>query len=195
MENLEILYSNRLSKFNDELKTILSKNRMVSAVRLILFLSAIAISVFISKYGIYPIFSVIFLALIPFLILVKVNVSLGRKIKHLKALIEINKNEIEALNGNISVFRNGKEYIDYDHFFSYDLDIFGEGSIYQSINRTCTKGGADSLSDAIKNPYTDKTKIILKQQAVNEISTHVNWRQDFQATGNTVLEIDEEQGN
>ncbi len=193
MENLRDLYNKRLTEFKNELKAVLRKNRMVSAVRLIIFLSAIAISIFVSRFGVYQVFTVIILALIPFLVLVKINVKLGKTINHLKALIEINKNELDGLKGNISVFRSGKEYINYDHSFTYDLDIFGEGSLYQSLNRTCTKGGADSLSDALKNPYTDKTKILLKQQAINEISAEVNWRQDFQATGITVLEIEEEQ--
>jgi len=193
MENLTDLYNSRLNKFGDELKAVLSKNRLVSAVRLILFLSAIAISVFVSKYGVYYILTTVFLTIIPFLVLVKINVKLGKTINHLKALIEINKNELEGLKGNISVFRNGKEYVNYDHSFSYDLDIFGEGSIYQSLNRTCTRGGADVLADSLKNPVQDKTQILLKQQAISELLEQQSWRQNFQATGNTVLENDEEQ--
>ncbi|MEN8118737.1 MAG: hypothetical protein ABFS35_00220 [Bacteroidota bacterium] len=195
MEKLNELYNERALKFAYDLKELKRKNRMVSAIRLILFLSAIAISIFISDYGIYSIMATFFIALIPFLILVKINVRYEKEINHLKALYEINKNEIEGLKGNISVFRNGKEYINYDHTFSYDLDIFGEGSIYQSINRSCTKGGADVLAESFKNPLQDKSKIFLKQQAIKELSEQLNWRQDFQATGNTVLESDEEQGS
>lgn len=195
MEELKDLYNSRLTEFSNELKAFSGKNRMVSAVRLILFIVSIAISIFISEYGIYPVIATIFFALIPFLILVKINVRYERKMNHLKALIEINKNEIEGLKGNIFVFRDGKEYINYDHPFSYDLDIFGESSIYQSINRTCTKGGADVLADSLKNPYRDKTKILLKQQAIKELSKRTDWRQDFQATGNTVLESEEEQSS
>jgi len=193
MEKLINLYNSRLNTYNNQLKKLLSKNRVVSAIRLILFLSTFAISIFIGRFGIYPVMSTIFLALIPFLVLVKINVGYGKKIKHLKALIEINKNEIEALKGNISVFRNGKEYVNYEHCFSYDLDIFGEGSIYQSLNRSCTKGGADVLANSLKDPLQEKNKILLKQQAIKELSGQIDLRQNFQATGNTVLESDEEQ--
>jgi len=195
MEELKDLYNRRLNEFSDNLKTLSAKNRMVSAVRLILFLAAIAISIFISEYGIYPVLATIFLALIPFLILVKINVQYEREINYLKALIEINQNEIEGLNGNISVFRNGKEYVNYDHVFSYDLDIFGEGSVYQSLNRSCTKGGADVLAESLKNHLQDKSKILLKQQATKELSGQLDWRQDFQATGNMVLESGEEENS
>ncbi len=195
MDELKILYSKRLTEFSNELKTLSGKNRMVSAARLIIFLSTITISYFISDFGIYPVIYTISLAFIPFLILIKINVWLSKKINHLKALIEINKNELEGLNGNTTVFKSGKEYINYDHAFSYDLDIFGEGSIYQSINRTCTKGGADALADAFKNPLLDKNQILLKQQAVNELLGQTDWRQNFQATGNTVLENEEEQSS
>lgn len=195
MEKLKDLYNRRLNEFSDNLKTLSGKNRMVSAVRLIIFLSALAISIFISGYGIFPVTITVTLALIPFLILVKINVQLGKKINHLKALIEINQNEIEGLKGNISVFRSGKEYINYDHFFSYDLDIFGEGSVYQSLNRSCTKGGADVLAESLKNLLQDKSKILLKQHATKELSGQLDWRQDFQATGNTVLENEEDQSS
>ena len=191
METLKDLYKERFNRFNGELKKLSAKNRVVSSLRLIIFLSTIVISYFISDYGIYAILLTVVLALIPFLFLVKVNVRNEQKINHLKALVEINKNETEGLKGNISVFRTGKEYIDYGHAFSYDLDIFGEASIYQSMNRTCTKGGADALATSFKNLLQDKQKIEEQQQAVNELSGKINWRQDFQATGNTVLESNE----
>ncbi len=195
MKKLIDLYSGRLKEFRNELKTLSSKNRLVSAVRLIIFLSAIAISIFISRYGIYPVLATVLIAVIPFLILVKINVQLSKKINHLKGLIGINENEIEGLKGNISVFRDGKEYINYDHFFSYDLDIFGKGSIYRSVNRTCTKGGSDVLAHSFKEPLQEKDDILLKQQAIQELSVLLNWRQNFQATGNTVLENEEDQSS
>ena len=195
MEKLKSLYNNRLTEFNEELKNVLNKNRLVSIIRLIIFLSAIAISIFISDYGIYAILFTVIISLIPFLILVKINVQNEKKISHLKALIEINKNEIEAISGNISVFKSGKEYIDYNHTFSYDLDIFGEGSIYQSLNRTCTRGGADKLSNSLKNSLQEKQQITQRQNAIKELSEKNNWRQNFQATGNTVLETNEEQSS
>lgn len=191
MEKLTNLYNSRLSSFRNQLKKLSAKNRLVSSLRLVIFLAAIVISYFTASYGIRPVIFTILAALIPFLYLVKVNVRNEHRINHLKALVEINKNELEGLKGNISVFRAGKEYIDYDHAFSYDLDIFGEASIYQSLNRTCTKGGADALANSFKNLLLDKKKIEEQQEAVKELSGIIDWRQDFQAIGNTVLESDE----
>ncbi|NJO88487.1 MAG: hypothetical protein HC831_05620 [Chloroflexia bacterium] len=67
---------------------------------------------------------IIAIATVPFLILVKQNVKYGQRIKLTRELIKINKNEIEALTGNISAFHPGKEFIDPSHPYSFDLDIF-----------------------------------------------------------------------
>ena len=98
------------------------------------------------------------MASIPFLFLVKKNVKYNQRIKLAKELIKINKNELDALNGNISSFHNGKEFINSSHPYSFDLDIFGEESIYQQINRTCTGGGASFLAEALKKPLHDIEK-------------------------------------
>ena len=192
MNKLQQKYSSRLDKFKTELNEIKRKNYWVSALRLIIFLSAIALSFIIGKSGINTILWVNFIALIPFLYLVRVNVRNQQKIALLKNLVKINEDELKALSGNFLVFPAGMEYVDYDHPFTYDLDIFGEASIYQSLNRTCTKGGAAWLADFLKNPLLNIQSILNRQKAVNELSCKLDWRQTFQATGNTVLENREE---
>ncbi len=192
MNKLQQKYSSRLDKFKTELNEIKRKNYWVSALRLIIFLSAIALSFIIGKSGINTILWVNFIALIPFLYLVRVNVRNQQKIALLKNLVKINEDELKALSGNFSVFPAGMEYLDYDHPFTYDLDIFGEASIYQSLNRTCTKGGADRLADFLKNPLLNIQSILNRQQAVNELSAKLDWRQNFQATGNIIMENEEE---
>ncbi len=192
MNKLQQKYSSRLDKFKTELNEIKRKNYWVSALRLIIFLSAIALSFIIGKSGINTILWVNFIALIPFLYLVRVNVRNQQKIALLKNLVKINEDELKALSGNFSVFPAGMEYLDYDHPFTYDLDIFGEASIYQSLNRTCTKGGADRLADFLKKPLLNIQSILNRQQAVNELSAKLDWRQNFQATGNIIMENEEE---
>ncbi len=49
--------------------------------------------------------------------------------------------EVQALKGNISGFLAGAEFIDPHHPYTHDLDIFGEGSLFQAINRGNTING------------------------------------------------------
>ncbi|MCF6240670.1 MAG: hypothetical protein L3J74_04920 [Bacteroidales bacterium] len=195
MQDTKHIYTRRLNTFSTEAQQLKRKNYWVSASRLILFVSAIIFSfIFIDK-NLKLVFLINIFALIPFLFLVTINVKYQKKIKLLNELISINKKEQAALEGDNSAFPAGKEYIDYEHPYSYDLDIFGEASLYQAINRSCTQGGADKLASFLQNPILDTEKIRQTQQAIKELSEKLNWRQNFQATGNAVLENNASENN
>lgn len=186
------IYSLRMLDFQEKLDQMMKKNRMISLVRLVIFVLAVTLLISFKDFGVYFIFATITIALIPFLFLVKLNVRYALKIRHLKELIQINQNELEAIKGNHSVFYSGKEFIDPDHAYSYDLDIFGQESIYQLINRTCTGGGASYLARALNHTLGDRKTIIQRQHSIKELSGLLDWRQNFQATGNIVMESEDE---
>jgi DNA mismatch repair ATPase MutS len=185
-------YSERISQFEKELNQLKKQNRLISLSRLLIFIIAIGLSIGLKEFGAYIISLIIGIATVPFLILVKQNVKYGLRIKLTKELIKINKNEIEALTGNISAFHPGKEFIDPSHPYSFDLDLFGEESIYQNMNRTCTGGGATFLAEALKKPLYSIKEIENRQNAGKELSALLGWRQNFQATGNIAMESEQE---
>ncbi len=186
------IYSDRVTLFETELNQLKKQNRRISLARLLIFIIAIGLLFGLKEFGAYIVTLIISIATVPFLILVKQNVKYGQRIKLTKELIKINKNEVEALNGNISVFHPGKEFIDSTHPYSFDLDIFGEESIYQNINRTCTGGGASFLAEALKRPLHNVKEIENRQNASKELSALLGWRQNFQATGNIAMEQEQE---
>ncbi len=184
------LYSERLLNFNDELKDLKIKNRNIAIFRLLVFVLMVVLVVVFFKFGIE--ISLIFavLSLMPFLFLVQKSGKYKYKIRFTQELIRINQSELDALKGNTSNFDAGKEFIDNKHNYSFDLDIFGDKSIYQYINRTCTEGGADKLAYALKNPLIEANKIIERQAASKELSSMLDWRQEFRATGNISMKSD-----
>ncbi len=187
-KKIHSIYSERLTLFMNEHEKLIKQNRFVSIGRLLLFLLAIGLIIFFWSLGINVIISISGIMIIPFLFLIQLNVKLSHKIRHLKELININQNEIEALNGNISVFPSGTEFTNPEHPYSYDMDIFGQESIYQAINRTSTAGGSIFLANALKTPLLESQKITERQEAIKELSEKLDWRQNFHATGNVVLE-------
>jgi len=189
------VYSDKVSQYEEQLSLLKKQNRRIGFIRLLIFIIAISLSVGLKELGVNIILLIVGLSTIPFLTLVKQNVKYSRKIKLVTELIKINKNELEGINGNISVFHPGKEFVDHNHSFSYDLDIFGDESIYQKINRTCTGGGASYLAKALKFPLQDASKIENRQKAGTELSNLLNWRQNFQATGNIAMDADQDSGN
>jgi ABC-type multidrug transport system fused ATPase/permease subunit len=107
--------------------------------------------------------------------------NLKDKAAFTKALIDINKSEAAFLNGQPSVHADGREYIDPHHPYSYDLDIFGEGSLYTFLNRTTTSFGKETLARALLHP--DTAVIKERQESIKELSGKINFRQHIQASG------------
>lgn len=60
--------------------------------------------------------------------------------------MEINEQELAALDYDTSSFDDGEAYIDPTHLYTYDLDVFGPHSLFQYINRTCTQPGKHRLA-------------------------------------------------
>jgi hypothetical protein len=44
---------------------------------------------------------------------------------------------------------NGLEFNDFHHPYAYDLDIFGEHSLFQNLNRTATFIGRKKLAEQL----------------------------------------------
>ena len=97
----------------------------------------------------------------------------------LKCKIEINQTEITVFNGDFSFLPKGNEYLDSDHHYSHDIDLFGENSFFQYLNRTASSDGSRKLANLMTENLT--SSIFQKQEAIKELSEKVKWRQHFSA--------------
>ena len=102
--------------------------------------------------------------------------------------MQINSEETDALKHIYNHFDCGDEFINSDHPFTPDLDIFGQGSLYQYLNRTITLKGRQLLADWLSFPCKDNLQIVKKQAAVAELATMLDNRQHFRATGKLISE-------
>jgi ABC-type multidrug transport system fused ATPase/permease subunit len=98
-------------------------------------------------------------------------------------LSRINRNEADALEGNLSSFDGGNSYTDIGHDFSNDVDLFGILSLFQYINRTVTTYGRDILAAWLSDPYPLSHELISHQEAIKELANKEKWRHEFMATG------------
>lgn len=172
-------YNQRIEEFNNERFTQAVKQKYIPICRVVSFL--------VSIYFIYSYISeahpwkagiaVLFLG--GFLFLGWLDAMLKRKIQQCDRLIEINQQEINALNGDYSTFNSGKEFVDHEHPYTNDLDIFGENSLFQCINRTATIFGNNRLADYFKNAYRFKQEILERQTGIRELSENVTFCQQI----------------
>jgi len=186
MQNQEIaqIYTEKIIFYNQKLNKAKKLNRLYAILRGLTFIVTVLLLVFLYNLGNVFICTTVGLFLIIFLFLIKKNIKIQEEIKYLKEILKINQNELKNLNGDISNFNSGLQFIDSDHKFSYDLDIFGEGSIFQSINRTSTLIGTNLLATWFQNPLLEKNKILERQNSVKELTNQIDWRQNYTALGN-----------
>ena len=155
---------------------------MFGVLRLGSIAAIIAAFYFLWSFGMIYAVSTVVLLLIIFIRLVYKDLANKDAIKHLGHLIEINKDEIRATEGEYFQFADGAMYLPKEHFYAADMDIFGHASLYQLLNRTGSDMGAAQLADWLLNP-AKQAAIIERQSAIKELTNKMNWRQDIQAYG------------
>jgi len=175
-------YSQKSGEYSVLLQSVTKKLKRFAWYRFFTFLFIFApLFIFGLKSWFTLIFS--FAAIILFFFLVKKNIQLERIKRYYSVLKKITENELVALNHQFSHFKNGTEFLNTDHFFSYDLDLFGEGSLFQFINRTTTTGGQQKLAGWLIQPFNLKEEILQRQEAIRELAQLHEWRLQFLAEG------------
>jgi hypothetical protein len=96
-------------------------------------------------------------------------------------MIAINREELDALSGKYDMFDDGGRFIDPDHPWSYDLDLFGERSLFQFVNRTATHTGPEKLADYLCTPVMAEQQVRDRQEIARELAEKLNLRQHFAA--------------
>lgn len=174
------IYNSKVTFFTSELSKINKKYNSISLFRLLsIFLFLTSIYFYIQKAeGFWIILAVLFFA--SFLVLMRIHSRLSFQRLLKKALLKINQDEISFLRREKIPFENGEEFQDFHHPYAYDLDIFGEHSLFQNLNRTATFIGKKNLANQLLTLYTNEV-ILENQQAINELKSKIDWRQDFLA--------------
>ena len=174
------IYKSKKIRFSTALTAINKKYNSVSFLRLI---SIVLFLVFIYYY--LKTSAVIYIALSIFLfgafiVLMRIHSKLLFKKQVNQALFNINEDEIAYLERKKIPFENGHEFNDFHHPYAYDLDIFGEHSLFQNLNRTATFIGKKILAEKMLK-LSPNDEIRSNHKAIQELSEKLDWRQEFLA--------------
>jgi DNA mismatch repair ATPase MutS len=177
------VYQENIEKYSAKtlrLKKVLNR---ISLLRLSIFvISGIILIALFSINLITPIFIVFPISIICFAFALKHHIKTAFLKKHTTFLRGINESEILREKCNLEEFDTGHEFINQNHPYTSDLDIFGQHSIFQLVNRTTTESGMILLSEWLSEPAPNY-EIHDRQKAIKELSQKLDWRQDFQASG------------
>jgi len=178
---MQEIYQSRKEQFAARAAELKSKYNRFAVIRLLVFFGGAAIFTFLWSYGIWAaVFAFVFIA--AFARFVYWHQAIQRDQKHHEHLAEVNKNEIDYLAYNFSQFDGGENFVDAYHPYSVDLDVFGAHSFFQYCNRGATSIGKRCFANWLSHPApTDE--ILLRQEAIQELTDELDWRQNFQAYG------------
>ena len=96
---------------------------------------------------------------------------ISARIKNLKARAAIAGSYIKRIQGSWTDFPvTGQEYADYQHPYSFDIDIFGRKSLFQFLNIAGTRQGKDQLFRDLAEPCYNEAEIKSRQQGIGELA-------------------------
>ncbi|TDE48552.1 MutS-related protein [Flavobacterium sp. GT3P67] len=174
------IYKAKKEGFSAVLNGINKKYNSISILRLLaIVFFLVSLYYYIKTNGIiFIILSVLLFGLFVFLMRIHSKLLFQKQVN--KALLDINENEISYLERNKIPFENGQEFNDFHHPYAYDLDIFGEHSLFQNLNRTATYIGKKTFANQLLT-LLPNDEILRNHQAVQELAKKLDWRQDFMA--------------
>ncbi|MDR1517665.1 MAG: hypothetical protein LBS52_06195 [Dysgonamonadaceae bacterium] len=123
------------------------------------------------------------LSLVAFLFLVLRHNRLSKRRSRSETICRIAENEMRAFQFDFSCFDGAAERINPAHDFSFDLDLFGEKSLFQQVNRTALLIGKESLINLFEHPMSKREGIETRQQAVKELTGKEDFCIEFRAIG------------
>jgi hypothetical protein len=180
-------YEKRKARFAADLSALSRKINLISNLRLVVACLIIATVYFGFSNSIFLYLLIVWIAV--FFFLIKRHAQLFDERTHVENLVRINSNEVKGLQGDQSGFHSGSTFQNAHHPYSYDLDVFGEQSLFQIINRSNTLGGIKKFAFRLANPLLRKDEIVDQQKSIQELASKTDFRQHFQAAG---FEIDEQ---
>ena len=182
-----------LEEVKDSYKKLIEKEKItlsklkkvifqIGTLRLVVVLACIILC-YILWGNTILIVSLILISIILFLFLMKYHNRLFIKRRYCELLIENAENELKGIDYDFSAFDGAPEKADANHSYSVDLDLFGDHSFFQSINRTVTSLGKDCLADTLLLPFEKKEDILAQQEAIRELGSNPRLLNYFRAIG------------
>lgn len=131
----------------------------------------------------FPILSALLVLIILLYVIVLNNRLLLRKQFHEEKVRQIER-ELALIEYRFDGLDGATDAINDEHAFANDLDLFGDFSLFQYLNRSVAGLGRETLIGWLKSPELNKERIESRQRAIDELSQSREFLLDFQATGN-----------
>lgn len=183
MKDPNSFYKNQLEKYQGKVDTLGKSLNILSVLRLSVFVFAGIGLYFFFNLSVIVLLIVVF-GIVLFLLLLSEYTNVKAKYNLYKRLVQLNEDELNIAAGDFHNRADGSEFQNPKHYYSLDIDLFGVGSLFQFINRTTIKEGAEKLAQNLL--ANDITAIKRRQKAIKELANLPKWRQHYAAVSQGV---------
>ena len=181
-EELQAHYRQQIAEDRQKLHTLDRQIFLIGGARLMVVLLGISFTYL--QWGVVGVvLGIVCAAIVGLLALARLHDRLFRQKDFRLTSIQAAKDELAAIGYDFSAFDGAKERVSGAHAFGLDIDLFGERSLFQSLNRTVTPYGKGVLAEWFENPLTAAAEIRNRQHAIQELQAQDTLRHAFRVTG------------
>ena len=124
------------------------------------------------------------IGIIAFLFFVKRHLRLKYQKDFNEAMYLINSHEEKYSQKDFLSFDDGRDLKIENHEYAQDIDLFGQGSFFQYINRTKLQTSRSMLGDLLQENQLED--IESRQEVIQELQEKTEWRQGYSAEATLV---------
>ncbi len=180
METAATTYNQYIQTHSSTLSVLKKRENLLAWSRFLCVIVTILLPYFLFPVSLLLGWMIIITGTSIFLFAVAKDVKNKREIDNSNILININKEELSVLDYQYFHRENGSQFTPPVHAYANDLDVFGNASLYQYINRCNTEQGKALFANNLLVPIPFQN-ILQRQQAINELNSKTEWQQGFQA--------------
>ena len=176
-------YQKQIDHYTARLKQIKKRRNLITLAKLLTFGYMIFLIYLLINHSTQPLLLLGIGAILVFIFLTLWDSQIIYRQHLIEELLRINTLESDYLAGNFSALDQGERFNDPAHPYAHDLDLFGEDSLFQHLNRTVTFSGTQKLVSWLLSLGKDPEVIHSRQQAAEELCAEPEWCQHFRAAG------------
>lgn len=178
-------YARRLEARRETVAQMNRADSRLANLRLLVFLAAVAVGVG-ALYTRDFSFAWVLLPLVVFVGLMARHARVLQAKERAESAVRHYEQALERLAGHwAGKGRSGKEFAPEEHLYATDLDLFGEGSLFELLCAARTGAGESTLARWLMEPAPPE-EIRLRQEAVEELRHKLDLREDLALLGTDV---------
>ena len=193
MGHAKASYAQRLETLGKQKKVLERKSFLFYILRIVTFAMLVALVILLISIGAnWPTLASMALTFFFFVYLIKSHLSIAKHLRQLGYRMEVNRAEVRSISHHLEGFNTGETYNYLNPELSADFDLFGEGSLFQYINRSSTSIGRKRFAEMLCSWDKEEDLITFKQQAIKELASNMVFVEEFQTQGKVVEEVGNE---